>query len=44
MNPLPTIALFWAVVATAALLFGILCIKYGAYTAGNHAGQNTLDV
>jgi len=44
MDTLLIVALFWAVLALAALLFGIACIKYGSYTAGNDTAPATLEV
>lgn len=44
MNPLITVVLFWTVVAAVSVLFGIACIKYGVYTAGNQITPATLEV
>ncbi|GEM_PF-3021776 len=44
MNPLIIVALFWAIVAVAALAFGGLCLKYGVYTSGGHGEHAALEV
>ena len=44
MHPILAIALFWAFLFAAMLLFGIACIKYGVYTSGNRDYRPTLDV
>jgi hypothetical protein len=44
MNPLITLALFWAAIMLAALVFGIFCIKYGQYTSGSRPPHPTLEV
>lgn len=44
MDPLSAVMLIWAALATAALGFGILCIKYGVYTTGNHGEHATLEI
>ncbi len=44
MNPLFSVALFWAVLLFAMTLFGIACIKCGVYTSGSHTNQATLEL
>jgi hypothetical protein len=44
MNPLLTVVLFWAVVTTAMVLFGMICIKCGVYTSGGHGDHAPLEI
>jgi hypothetical protein len=44
MNPLLTVVLFWAVVTTAMLLFGMVCIKCGVYTSGGRDYPPSLEI
>lgn len=43
MNPLLSVALFWAILIIAMTLFGIACIKFGVYTSVDR-NKPTLDV
>ncbi len=44
MEPLLSIALFWGILLLAMTLFGIVCIKYGVYTSGDHGYKPTLEI
>jgi hypothetical protein len=44
MQPLLSVALFWTVLAVAALAFAIICLKYGVYTSGQHGDHASLEV
>jgi len=44
MNPLLGVTLFWGILFTAMVLFGIACIKFGVYTSGNKEDNNYLEV
>ena len=44
MDTLTTSMLVLAGMAIAALVFGLMCIKYGEYTSGNDNEHATLEV
>jgi hypothetical protein len=44
MGSLFSAGLFWALLMSAMLVFGIACIKFGIYTSGNGNTAPTLEV
>lgn len=42
-NVLLSVVLFWALVSIGSTLFGLACIKWGVYTAGNEQYKPTLE-
>lgn len=43
-NNLILVILMWGALGIALLLFGIACIKWGVYTAGNRDYKPTLEI